>query len=231
MSLSQLLKKFVEWVRRFLQSAQTTAPKPFVSVREKQYPLGLLKLVEGRDTHHAVRTWIVCPTLLDPQTDSLDLHIYLDFVDVTHKSQAHIQSTMARRATHTVTLMRASHTLQADGHYTYQHVFSGQYDFKGQLATTAEVQARITCDRIAVLAGMRPIQDVEWADEVEEIYRQVMGREGLPSTQAFNFWRKKKQSSRLSPRTARSFSQSRRKGKATVPRYSLNNARVRKPNR
>ncbi|NET54232.1 MAG: hypothetical protein F6K09_38165 [Merismopedia sp. SIO2A8] len=231
MSLGQLLKKFVEWVRRFLWSAQTTAPKPFVSVREKQYPLGLLKLVEGRDTQHAVRTWIICPTQANPQVVPMDLHIYLDFVDITSKAQAHTRSTMSLRTTHTVTLMRASHALQQDGNYAYEYIFSKQYDFKGQHATAADVQARIACDRIAVLAGMRPVQDVQWADEVEEIYRQVMGREGIPSTQAFKFWRKKQQSSRLSSRAAHALHRARSKAKTTTPRYSLNNARVRKTTR
>ncbi|MEB3232576.1 MAG: hypothetical protein VKJ64_16325 [Leptolyngbyaceae bacterium] len=240
MRIGQLLQAILEWVKRLLDSTQAKTSKPFVSVREKQYPFGLLKLVEGRDTLHAVRTWIISPNQSsDLTTDLMDLHIYLDFVDATStmyygsahntgESMATSKEGGAFRTTHTITLMRASSTLQADGTYTYEHIFSKQYDFKGQQATPADVQARIACDRIAVLAGMCPVKDVEWPDEIEEIHRQVMGREGIPSTQAFKFWRKKKQASRSKSLTSRR-SSPQSKPRAAAPKYSLNNINVRKP--
>ncbi|NEQ96320.1 MAG: hypothetical protein F6K30_06290 [Cyanothece sp. SIO2G6] len=239
MRIGKLLQVLLAWVKRLLASTQTKTPKPFISVREKQYPLGLLKLVEGRDTLHAVRTWIISPNS-SPESPSMpmDLHIYLDFIDVSsilYQGSAHSRNPSAgssqaggpMRTTHTITLMRASHTLEADGNYTYEHIFSNQYDFKGQQATPADVQARIACDRIAVLAGMCPIQDMAWPDEVDEIYRQVMGRDGLPATQAFKFWRKKKQASRPKPPTSRR-SSTHPKPRVAPPKYSLNNIHVRK---
>ena len=237
MGIGQLLKNIVEWLQRWLHSIQEKSPEPFVSVREKQYPLGLLKLVEGRDTSHAIRTWIICPTDNHQGMTALDLHIYLDFIgaiagDPTASHRQHGRS----GGTHTITILRASRTLQSDGTYSYDHIFSSDYDFQGQHSTPADVQARIACDRIAVLAGMRPITDLQWPDEMEEIYRQVMGREGLPKTQAFKFWRKKSASrsvnlpsSKSRTRSARGSAAARSPSrKATAGRYSMNVSRAKR---
>ena len=229
MGIGQLLKNIVEWLKRWLLSTQKQAPKPFVSVREKRYPLGLLKLVEGRDTSHAVRTWIISPTASQHGMTPLDLHIYLDFIGVTADGPSSHKAQGGWGETHTITILRASHTLQRDGTYTYDHIFSRHYDFQGQHSTPADVQARIACDRIAVLAGMRLIPDLEWPDEVEEIYLQVMGRDGLPNTQAYQFWRK---SSVRAPNGAssnarhypRNSSPSTRSSARVASRYSMNNA-------
>ncbi|MGK7890558.1 MAG: hypothetical protein AB4042_14605 [Leptolyngbyaceae cyanobacterium] len=242
MRIGQWLEAILGWVKRLLNSTQAKTPQPFVSVREKQYPLGLLKLVEGRDTLHAVRTWIISPNQSPDSTSiPMDLHIYLDFVDATstlYQGSAHSGNSSssgsrgraAFRATHTLMLMWASHSLQADGNYAYEHIFSKQYDFKGQQTTPADVQARIACDRIAVLAGMCPIQDTEWPAEIEEIHRQVMGREGIPSAQAFKVWRKKKQASRTKPSASRR-SRPHTKSRLATPKYSLNSINVRKTTR
>ena len=198
MRIGQLLKTLLEWIKRLLWSYRGKVPAPYVSLREKQYPLGLLKLVEGRDTLRAIRTWIICPKDTDQdgkgvadRNAPMDIHIYLDFVgSVEGHNRSHpIPQEWSATATHTITILKASHQLNLDGTYNYEHLFSGQYDFQGQMITAAEVQARITCDRLAILRGMRPIPDLTWADEVEEVYRQIMGLEGIPSTAAFKFWR------------------------------------------
>ena len=233
MSIGQLLKTIVAWLRRWLQSSQKKAPQPFVSVREKQYPLGLLKLVEGRDTSHAVRTWIICLNSDQRGLVPLDIHIYLDFIGVTGDLSSRHQGKRRTNGTHTITILRASRTLQADGNYLCEHIFSSDYDFQGQHATPADVQARITCDRIAVLAGMRPITDQEWPDEIEELYRQIMGREGLPHTQAFKFWRKKPPARSLNLPSSKGHARGQKGRPMARPatrlsagRYSLNNARA-----
>lgn len=233
MAIGQLLQNLVAWLQRWLHSITKKTPQPFVSVREKQYPLGLLKLVEGRDTSHAIRTWIICPTEVKQGLDTLDIHIYLDFIGVTSESiQPHQSRT--RGTTHTITILRASRTLQRDGTYRYDHIFSKQYDFQGQCTTPADVQARIACDRIAVLAGMRPISEAGWQDELEEIYRQVMGQDGLPHTQAFKFWRKQSGSRSLnmpSSKTRSRMKSSEKRhsiGRSKPLRYSMNKARMSK---
>ena len=234
MGIGQLLKNIVEWVQRWLRSIQKKSPQPFVSVREKQYPLGLLKLVEGRDTSHAVRTWIISPTTNQSGMMPLDLHIYLDFIGVIIGDPSAPQRQGRGTGTHTITILRASRMLQSDGTYNYEHIFSNDYDFQGQHSTPADVQARIACDRIAVLAGMRPISDLQWPDEMEEIYRQVMGREGLLNTQAFKFWRKKASSrsvnlpsskSKSRTRSMRGSSMGRSPSRSSAGRYSMNIAR------
>lgn len=200
MRIGQLLKTLIEWVKRFLWSFRGTVPKPYVALREKQYPLGLLKLVEGRDTLRAIRTWIICPQdqnkINNPTRKKgdrpQDIHIYLDFIGSLEGQNRSPQQPkeFSPTATHTITILSASHRLNYDGTYDYEHLFSGQYDFQGQMITAAEVQARIVCDRLAILRGMRYVPDSTWADEVEEVYRQVMGLKGLPSTEAFKFWRR-----------------------------------------
>ena len=238
MGIGQLLKNIVAWLQRWLRSIQKKAPQPFVSIREKQYPLGVLKLVEGRDTSHAVRTWIICPksgqeSIMAP----LDLHVYLDFLGGTDPLASGSNSRNRSNGTHMITILRASRRLQSDGTYRYDHIFSSDYDFQGQHSTPADVQARIACDRIAVLAGIRPIAEADWPDEIEEIYRQVMGREGLTHTQAFKFWRKKASARSLNlPSTGRTHSRkgssmARSSPRSSAGRYSMNNARTgkRKP--
>lgn len=236
MGIGQLLQNIVAWLQRWLKSSQKKVPQPFVSVREKQYPLGLLKLVEGRDTSHAVRTWIISPsTTHNDSLAPLDTHIYLDFIGMVADKKGKF-SRPARRSngTHTITILKASRTLQEDGTYKYDHVFSRDYDFQGQHATPADVQARIACDRIAVLTGMRRIDDLKWPDEIEEIYRQVMGREGLPNTQAYKFWRKKSSgrslnrpsSSKNRMRSRKGASMARPSAQPTAGQYSMNNARM-----
>lgn len=197
MRIGQLLKTLVEWIKRLLWSYRGKVPKPFVSIREKQYPLGLLKLVEGRDTLRAIRTWIICPKDYDSgekrkaSSSSMDIHIYLDFIgaiDGSVRSRT-ISQDWSATTTHTITILKASRRLNYEGTYDYEHLFSGHFDFQGQMVTAAEVQARIACDRLAILRGMRYISDLTWADEVEEVYRQIMGLDGIPSTEAFKFWR------------------------------------------
>lgn len=200
MHIGQLLKTLIEWIKRLLWSYRGKVPKPYVAIREKQYPLGLLKLVEGRDTLRAIRTWIICPQDQDPRNNRTekrgdrprDIHIYLDFIgSIEGQNRSPKGPTeFSPTATHTITILRASHRLNYDGTYDYEHLFSGHYDFQGQMITAAEVQARIACDRLAILRGMRYIPDLNWADEVKEVYRQIMGLEGLPSTEAFRFWRR-----------------------------------------
>lgn len=211
MRIGQLLKSLIEWVKRLLWSYRGKVPKPYVVIREKQYPLGLLKLVEGRDTLRAIRTWIFCPkehgryhSIGDTAEDAMDIHIYLDFIGSLegHYRSSQASKELTQKATHTITILKASHRLNYDGTYDYDHLFSGQYDFQGQMVTSAEVQARIACDRLAILRGMRPIPELSWADEVEEIYRQIMGLEGLSSTEAFKFWRMEQ--SRSTSKTGRS---------------------------
>lgn len=207
MRIGQLLKTLLEWMKRLLWSYLGKVPKPFVSVREKQYPLGLLKLVEGRDTLRAIRTWIISPTQSDDtargdrasQDAPLDIHIYLDFIgsvkgpySASANPSVFDSSSSSPTATHTITVLKASHRLKYDGSYDYEHLFSGQYDFQGQMITAAEVQARIACDRLAILRGMRYISDLTWPEEVEEVYRQIMGLDGNPRTEAFKFWRSEK---------------------------------------
>ena len=211
MHIGQLLKTLIEWLKRLLWSYRGKVPKPYVAIRKKQYPLGLLKLVEGRDTLRAIRTWIICPQ--DQGTNRRqtknrgdgprDIHIYLDFVGSIEGQNRFRKgpTDFSPTATHTMTILIASHRLNYDGTYDYEHLFSGQYDFQGQMTTAAEVQARIACDRLAILRGMRYIPEASWADEVEEVYRQIMGLEGLPTTEAFKFWRLAQ--SRSSPKTGR----------------------------
>ncbi|MEM9213132.1 MAG: hypothetical protein AAGD25_02200 [Cyanobacteria bacterium P01_F01_bin.150] len=197
--IGQLLKTLIEWVKRLLWSYRGKVPKPFVALREKQYPLGLLKLVEGRDTLWAIRTWIICPQEQSAskerakhrKNEPMDIHIYLDLIgSVEGRNRLpNVSTEFSRTATHTITVLKASHRLSYSGAYDYEHLFSGQYDFQGQMITAAEVQARIACDRLAILRGMRYIHDSAWENEVEEVYRQIMGLEGLPSTEAFKFWR------------------------------------------
>ena len=197
MRIGQLLKTLIEWIKRLLWSYRGKVPKPFVALREKQYPLGLLKLVEGRDTLRAIRTWIICPKDTDQggkrargEKTAMDIHIYLDFVGSIEGNRSRpVPKEWSATATHTITILKASHRLNHDGTYDYEHLFSGQYDFQGQMITAAEVQARIACDRLAILRGMRFISDLTWADEVDEVYRQIMGLEVIPSTEAFKFWR------------------------------------------
>ncbi|NET51843.1 MAG: hypothetical protein F6K09_25035 [Merismopedia sp. SIO2A8] len=208
-----------------------------MTIREKQYPLAVLKLVEGRDTPQSQRTWVISPNenpstsassyhVVPPMhrvhsgentSNAMDIHIYLDFIGVVdeqpngqqrdskHWGQKRSEKRSKKRSekqdqrntppvwrkhhTHSLTILRASRWLNREGSYVYEHIFSGQYDFQGQMTTAADVQARIVCDRLAILRGMHDISDLMWVDEVQEIYRQIMGIEGLPHTQAFKIWR------------------------------------------
>lgn len=230
MNIGQFLQSLVAWLQRWLHSIKKKTPQPFVSVREKQYPLGLLKLVEGRDTSHAIRTWIISPTEVKQGMEALDIHIYLDFIGATSESMpAH--NPRPRGTTHTITILRASRSLQHNGTYRYDHIFSSHYDFQSQCMTPADVQARIACDRIAVLAGMRPIRDEGWHDELEEIYRQVMGQDGLPHTQAFKFWRKSSSPRSINLPSSKTRTRPPASGKnpssrrSKAHRYSINTAR------
>jgi len=195
-TFDRILGDILDFVRRFLwwkTKAESVKRKPFQSI---QKPLtgkeGVARLVLGRDTPRAVRTWIFSPyrgqeeALANLHADALDdIHIYLDFLGPlanapeTKKanwtvSQRKTREKGAAFLTHRVQVLKASHMLNAHGFYDYKLLFWKDYDFYRPGTGDPERWAVTTVDRLIhqLLTG----SSVDWEPTIEDIRQEVLGK-------------------------------------------------------
>lgn len=198
MIFDRILEDVLGFIRRLLwwQADKTEATKkPFQSMRVIPGELGIISLVEGRDTPRAVRTWIYSPKRYElnstrpvARKSSDDLHIYLDFLgplpssNTPKANQERHENQQKRRSgekifTHRLQVLRASHFLSEQGFYDYELIYWEDFDFYWPSGQTPELLARITVDRLAYHcldhANVFDISAEEWTTLLQSIWKEV----------------------------------------------------------
>ncbi|PSN18208.1 hypothetical protein C7271_13735 [filamentous cyanobacterium CCP5] len=199
MLFDRILEDALGFIRRLLwwrsQTSESSAPKPFQSMRAINGEYGVIALVTGRDTPRAVRTWIYSPKRLDlNSTKALvrepadDLHIYLDFLGPlpgveTPKAQQERKDRQQKRRlgekihTHRLQILKASHFLNENGFYDYQLIFWEDFDFFWPISQGPDHLARITLDRLAYwcLNHVDPIDlsADDWAAALRSVWGEL----------------------------------------------------------
>jgi hypothetical protein len=190
----RILGDILDFIRRYLWSqadSSSVKPKPFEAIQKPiQGSNGVIRLVIGRDTPRATRTWIFSPYNLVNQslTHVLypldDIHIYLDFLGPlpnapeTKKTYWELSQRKAKEKgeeflTHRIQILRASHMLNAHGFYDYELLFWKDYDFYRQGLGAAERWAIAAVDRVAHRLLVDP--NMNWEKDIEEIRQVVLG--------------------------------------------------------
>jgi hypothetical protein len=190
--LNRLINDILDWIRRFLMSNKGSVKPPYKAVRSYTIPnRGVLKLVEGRDTLRSVRTWVFSPAVNQARQQMklkrpLDWHIYLDYLQyvpiresVAYRSLGNNKTIRipsrtvkpASRATHTVTILRASHHPDKEGNYNVSLVCSKDFDCYQN--SMVEKEAIVLCDLIAKLIAYRYLEGRNMSNELQAIYHLV----------------------------------------------------------
>lgn len=186
MFIDRIIADALNFIRRFIgwqTGNKKDAPKPFQSIRSHAGDWGLISLVTGRDTPRAVRTWVYSPKRQSHKeaqsaiaSAPQDLHFYLDFLGPlpniktarAEQERAKRQSERRRGAlvpTHRVSILKASHFLNAAGVYDCEVVFWGEYDFyKPGANIDPERVAAMVLDK-AVFACLKQVDPLEWEPE------------------------------------------------------------------
>lgn len=190
----RILGDILDFIRRFLwweAEAKEVKAKPFQTIqRPIQGDSGIIRLVMGRDTPRAVRTWIFSPrnhqsgNLSKIETPLDDIHLYLDFLGPlpnapeTKKMTWTLSQRKAKEKgntflTHRIQILKASHLLNAHGFYDYELLFWKDYDFYRPGAGDPERWAIAAIDRVA---HCLLIDDkINWESIVEEMRQRVIG--------------------------------------------------------
>jgi hypothetical protein len=157
--------------------------------------VGIISLVEGRDTPRAVRSWIYSPKRCDLNATrpvagkpSDDLHIYLDFLgplpgsNTPMAEQERQERQLKRRLgekvfTHRVQVLRASHFLNEHGFYDYELIYWEDVDFYWPSGQTPEMLARIAVDKLAYhclnQADVFDISPEDWSALLQSIWKKI----------------------------------------------------------
>jgi len=203
MRLDSILKDVLGFIGRLLRwrgNPKDNKPKPFKSMRILEGDLGVISLVEGRDTPREVRSWIYSSKRLHlnstrivaKQQDNDDLHIYLDFLGPipgvqTPKSEQEIQDRRAARKaglpvkTHRVQILKASHFLNESGFYDYKLVFWNDYDFYMPIHLNPDQVARMVIDKLAhnclKMTDPMKLKGTDWDAQVSDLRQEIRGRQ------------------------------------------------------
>jgi prepilin-type N-terminal cleavage/methylation domain-containing protein len=167
MRLDRILIDIANWIKGLLYQKQAKA-KAFIVLDRRRSPFGDLCLVE-RDTPRAIRTYVFMPHRgSTPKPQQFDLHLCLDTLSPLDKAKE--ASTRPHyeilRVTHKITILWASHWLNADGTYDLDVIHEGFYDLQGQ-SLYEHKQAIATLDDLAALLLHQPYPEIDWAFEID----------------------------------------------------------------